>query len=229
MAERPVHEHIKDLSNSMVILSDKVLKNFSLAMDALHDCDNLSCAQIKLADGEIDASEVRLEEQCLIFLALQQPVAKDLRVIITILKINNDLERIGDLAVHVVERIPEVNSDFVAQFDFQKMGAIAKEMVQKSIQAFVNRDRELAEEVVEMDEELDAMHRGVFKKVSTGIRSADVNETTQFIVSLSISRYIERIGDHATRIAREVLYMITGAIVRHSEGSFEKLIESLKD
>ncbi len=229
MAERPVHEHIKDLSNSLVILSDKVLKNFSLSMDALMKCDNMGCSQIKLADGEIDASEVRLEEQCLIFLALQQPVAKDLRAIITILKINNDLERIGDLAVHIVERVPEVSSEFIRQFDFQKMGAIAKEMVQKSIQAFVNRDRELAEEVCDMDEELDAMHRAVFKKVSTEIRQADVNQTTQYIVSMSVSRYIERIGDHATRIAREVIYLVTGEIVRHSEGSFEKLIESLKD
>lgn len=228
MADRPVHEHIKDLSNALVIISDKVLKNFSGAMDALLSSNKTVSEEIRLADGEIDASEVRLEEQCLVFLALQQPVARDLRTIITILKINTDLERIGDLAVHISERIPEVHRNFLDNFHFEKMGLLAKEMVQKSIQAFVNKDRQLAEEVCNMDEELDAMHRAVFKKVSSEIRHADA-DATQYIVAMSISRYIERIGDHATRIAREVLYLITGDIIRHTEGSFEKLIQSLKD
>ena len=228
MADRPVHEHIKDLSNSLVILSDKVLKNFTGAMETLLNAEGRIGEDIKLADGEIDASEVRLEEQCLVFLALQQPVARDLRTIITILKINTDLERIGDLAVHIFERVPEVSHEFLQDFRFERMGGIAKEMVQKSIQAFVNQNRQLAEEVCEMDEELDTMHRAVFKKVSAEIRDAGT-DTNQYIVAMSISRYIERIGDHATRIAREVLYLVTGEIVRHTEGSFEKLIQSLKD
>ncbi len=228
MADRPVHEHIKDLSNSLVILSDKVLKNFTGAMETLLSAEDRIGEDIKLADGEIDASEVRLEEQCLVFLALQQPVARDLRTIITILKINTDLERIGDLAVHIFERVPEVSHVFLRDFRFERMGGMAKEMVQKSIQAFVNQDRQLAEEVCEMDEELDTMHRAVFKKVSVEIRDAGT-DTNQYIVAMSISRYIERIGDHATRIAREVLYLVTGEIVRHTEGSFEKLIQSLKD
>lgn len=228
MADRPVHEHIKDLSSSLVILSDKVLKNFTGAMEALLSSNTMVGEDIRLADGEIDASEVRLEEQCLVFLALQQPVARDLRTIITILKINTDLERMGDLAVHISERIPEIDREFLRDFHFEKMGQLAKEMVQKSIQAFVNKDRRLAEEVCDMDEELDAMHRAVFKKVSAEIRHAEA-DAGQYIVAMSISRYIERIGDHATRVAREVLYLITGEIIRHTEGSFEKLIQSLKD
>lgn len=228
MADRPVHEHIKDLSNSLVILSDKVLRNFTSAMDALLNPEESSGEDIRLADGEIDASEVRLEEQCLVFLALQQPVARDLRTIITILKINTDLERIGDLAVHIFERIPDVDHVFLQDFRFERMGGMAKEMVQKSIQAFVNQDRRLAEEVCDMDEDLDTMHRAVFKKVSAEIKNTS-RDTNQYIVAMSVSRYIERIGDHATRIAREVLYLVTGEIVRHTEGSFEKLIQSLKD
>ncbi len=228
MADRPVHEHIKDLSNSLVILSDKVLKNFTASLQALLRPAESLGEDIRLADGEIDASEVRLEEQCLIFLALQQPVARDLRTIITILKINTDLERIGDLAVHIYERIPEIKPGFLDHFQFEKMGELAKEMVQKSIQAFVNRDRQLAEEVCDMDEQLDTMHRLVFKKVSVELKGA-VEDTNQYIVAMSISRYIERIGDHATRIAREVIYLVTGEIARHTEGSFEKLIQSLKD
>ncbi len=229
MADRPVHEHIKELSNSLVILSDKVLKNFTCAMEALLKGDGLFCEDVKLADGEIDASEVRLEEQCLVFLALQQPVARDLRTIITILKINTDLERIGDLAVHIVEKIHEVQFDFMEKFNFRKMGDIAKEMLQKAIQSFVNNDRRLAEEVCRMDEELDLLHREVFKTVISEIHKEEV-DSNQYILAMSLSRYIERIGDHATKIAREVLYLITGEIFRHTdEGSFEKLIQSLKD
>ena len=228
MADRPVHEHIKELSNSLVILSDKVVKNFSGAMEALAGKAVPGLEEVRLVEGEIDASEVRLEESCLVFLALNQPVARDLRSIITILKINTDLERVGDLALHIYERIAEVDQDFLREFHFDKMGSVAKDMVQKSIQAFVNKDRKLAEEVCDMDEELDAMHRAVFKKVSAEIRVGEM-DSNQYIIALSISRYIERIGDHATRIAREVLFLITGEIVRHAEGSFEKLIQSLKD
>ena len=228
MADRPVHEHIKDLSKSLIVISDKVLRNFDGALKALLSADDRTMEDVRLADDEIDASEVRLEEQCLIFLALQQPVARDLRTIITILKINTDLERIGDLAVHIYERIPDVDAEFIANFRFGEMGAIAKEMVQKSIQAFVNKDRKLAEEVCFMDEQLDTMHREVFKRAASEIKLSGV-DTNQYIVAMSISRYIERIGDHTTRIAREVLYLVTGEIARHTEGSFEKLIQSLKD
>ncbi|ASQ90620.1 phosphate transport system regulatory protein PhoU [Prosthecochloris sp. GSB1] len=228
MADRPVHEHLKDLSRSLVILSDKVLKNFTGALAAILSPDTRSLESARLADDEIDASEVRLEEQCLVFLALQQPVAKDLRTIITILKINTDLERIGDLALHIFERIPEVDTEFMATFRFDEMGSLAKEMVQKSIQAFVNKDRKLADEVCQMDERLDTMHREVFRRAASELKHS-AEDTTQFIVAMSVSRYIERIGDHATRIAREVIYLITGEIVRHTEGSFEKLIQSLKD
>ncbi|MBC8524865.1 MAG: phosphate signaling complex protein PhoU [Chlorobium phaeobacteroides] len=228
MADRPVHEYIKELSNSLVILSDKVVKNFSAAIDAISGEAAQNLEEVRLVEDEIDASEVRLEESCLVFLALNQPVARDLRSIITILKINTDLERVGDLSVHICERIAEVDQDFLRDFHFEKMGYVAKDMVQKSIQAFVNNDRKLAEEVCDMDEELDALHRAVFKKVSAEIRVGEM-DSNQFITALSISRYIERIGDHATKIAREVLYLVTGEIVRHVEGSFEKLIQSLKD
>lgn len=228
MADRPVHEHIKDLSRSLVILSDKVLKNFTGALAAILSTDTRSLENARLADEEIDASEVRLEEQCLVFLALQQPVAKDLRTIITILKINTDLERIGDLALHIYERIPEVDSEFMGSFRFDEMGRIAREMIQKSIQAFVNKDRKLADEVCLMDEQLDTLHRDVFRRAANELKLSG-DDPAQLIVAMSISRYIERIGDHATRIAREVIYLVTGEIVRHNEGSFEKFIQSLKD
>ncbi|ARM31007.1 phosphate signaling complex protein PhoU [Prosthecochloris sp. HL-130-GSB] len=228
MSDRPVHEQIKELSQSLVLLSDKVLKNFASTLHALENPAMVQMDDIRDAENEIDINEVRLEERCLAFLALQQPVARDLRKIITIVKVNNDLERIGDLAMHIYDRVPDIDPDVIGEFGFQEMGEKAREMIQKSIQAFVNCDRILADEVLLMDEELDALHRSVFKIVASMLKEPGAN-SAQLILALSISRYIERMGDHATRIAQEVIYLITGEIIRHKEGSFEKLIQSLKD
>ncbi|TNJ36081.1 phosphate signaling complex protein PhoU [Prosthecochloris vibrioformis] len=228
MPERPVHEQIKELSQSLVLLSDKVLKNFTSTFQNLADPDAEASEMIRMAEDDIDISEVRLEEKCLVFLALQQPVARDLRKIITIVKINNDLERIADLVMHIYERTEEVDAAMVSRYRFEEMAEIAKDMIQKSIQAFVNSDRKLAEEVMFRDEELDTMHREVFRSVAGELKESG-SDSGRLMVALSVSRYIERMGDHATRIAQEVLYLVTGEIVRHVEGSFEKLVQSLKD
>jgi phosphate transport system protein len=228
MSERPVHEHIKELSEVLVQLSEKVLTNFKDALHAVRHQDLQFARRIRAVDDEINAAEVHLEEQCLAFLALQQPVARDLRTIVTIVKINDDLERIGDLAVHIIERMPELGADIMDRYDFDRMGGVAAEMVRKSIEAFVNRDRPLADEVCQSDEMVDAMHRMVFKKVAEVMKS-DGSNTDQLLAVLSVSRYIERMADHATRIALEVIYLVTGEIVRHSEDTFEKLIQSLRD
>jgi phosphate transport system protein len=228
MSERPVHEYIKELSEVLVQLSDKVLQNFDDALKAVTMQDSQLARRIRLTDDEIDLAEVKLEEQCLAFLALQQPVARDLRTVVTIVKINDDLERIGDLAVHIIERMPELGQEVMGRYEFEKMGSLSANMVKRAIEAFVNRDKQLAEHVCEMDEDVDAMHRVVFKKVADAMKACNT-ETEQLLAVLSVSRYIERMADHATRIAREVLYLVTGEIVRHTEDTFEKLIQSLKD
>ncbi|NTW11077.1 MAG: phosphate signaling complex protein PhoU [Chlorobiaceae bacterium] len=228
MSERPVHELIRELSMVLVQLSDKVLQNYFEALQVMKNRDEQSARRIRMVDNEIDMAEVNLEERCLAFLALQQPVAKDLRTIVTIIKINDDLERIGDLAVHIIERLPEIGPEMLDLFEFETMGIQAGEMVRKSIEAFVQKDRELADEVCALDEHIDIMHRKVFKKVTSLMKTPDAR-TDELISALSISRYIERMADHATRIAHEVIYLVTGEIVRHKDGSYEKLIESLKE
>ncbi len=228
MSERPVHELIRELSLVLVELSDKVLQNYFEALQAMKNRDEQSARRIRMVDNEIDMAEVNLEEQCLAFLALQQPVARDLRTIVTIIKINDDLERIGDLAVHIIDRIPEIGPDMLESFEFETMGTRAGEMVRKSIEAFVKRDRILADEVCALDEQIDIMHRKVFREVTRMIKFQG-SESDELIAALSISRYIERMADHATRIAHEVIYLVTGEIVRHKDSSYEKLIESLKE
>lgn len=228
MSERPVHEHLKELSEVLVQLADKVLQNFNDALQTVKVQDAQRARKIRLIDNEIDLAEVKLEEQCLAFLALQQPVARDLRTVVTIIKINDDLERIGDLAVHIIERMPDLGHQVMEQYEFEQMGNLSAGMVKQAIEAFVARDKQLAEKVCDTDEAVDTMHRVVFRKVSESMKTGTAN-TEQLLAVLSVSRYIERMADHATRIAREVLYLVTGEIVRHNEDTFEKLIQSLKD
>jgi len=175
MSERPVHELIKELSGVLVQLSDKVLQNFILSLNAIKHQDVESARRIRMVDDEIDRAEVDLEERCLAFLALQQPVARDLRTIVTIMKINDDLERIGDLAVHIIDRMPEISTGMLEMFAFEKMGVHAGAMVKQSIEAYIARDRNLAEEVCALDEEVDVMHRAAFKKVTRLMKTADAN------------------------------------------------------
>ncbi len=228
MSPRPVHELITELSSVLVHISDKVVANLYNALDAVKREDEQGARQIRIVDHEIDMAEVSLEERCLAFLALQQPVAGDLRTIITIIKINDDLERIGDLAVHIIDRMPEINPEMLDSFSFEVMGRKTGEMVSKSIQAFISKDRSLADEVCALDDEIDVMHRAVFKKV-TGLMKSSSSDVDPLIAALSISRYIERMADHASRIAHEVIYLVTGEIVRHNGGFYEKLIESINE
>ena len=219
MPERPVHELIKELSEVLVQLSDKVVGNLLASLDAVKNQDKEGARNIRMVDDEIDVAEVNLEWRCLSFLALQQPVARDLRTIVTIIKINDDLERIGDLVVHIIERMPDISPEILELFAFESMGMLAGDMVKKSIEAFVAKDRILANQVCALDEEVDVMHRSVFKKVTALMKepNADIN---QLIAALSLSRYIERMADHASRIANEVIFLVTGEIIRHREGFF---------
>ena len=228
MSERPVHELIKELSQILVQLSEKVLENFFLSLNAIKNKDVDNARRIRMVDKEIDMAEVDLEERCLAFLALQQPVARDLRSIVTIMKINDDLERIGDLAVHIIDRMPEISQALLSSFAFETMGMHAGVMVKQSIEAFASKDRNLADEVCALDEEIDIMHRAAFKKVTKLMKTEDAN-VDELIAALSISRYIERMADHAAMIAREVIYLITGEIVRHKDDFYENVLESLDD
>jgi phosphate transport system protein len=160
--------------------------------------------------------EVQIEENCLKTLALHQPVAIDLRFIIAVLKINSDLERVGDLAVNVAERAaflatqPPVD----ISFDFQAMARKAQEMLKRSLDSLVNLSAAQAREVLLGDDEIDVMNRRMYLIVQDAIRTHP-DQTESLIHMLSASRHLERIADHATNVAEDVIYMIEGVIVRH--------------
>ncbi|MBN1846104.1 MAG: phosphate signaling complex protein PhoU [Sedimentisphaerales bacterium] len=167
-------------------------------------------------DLEIDYVEVDVEEECLKILALHQPVAVDLRFIIAVLKINNDLERIGDLAVNIAERALYLVSQppLGVSLDFVGMARRVQRMLKNSLDALVNFSASLAKEVCLDDDEVDAMNRQMYLSVQQGIRSQP-QRVEPLIHMLSVSRHLERIADHATNIAEDVIYMVEGEIVRH--------------
>jgi len=116
MSERPAHLLIKELSQILAQLSGKVVGNFLDALHAVKHHDDYGARHIRIVENEIDVSEINLEERCLAFLALQQPVAMDLRAIVTIIKINDELKHIGDLAIHIIDRIPEISPEMLESF-----------------------------------------------------------------------------------------------------------------
>ncbi len=225
MSERPTHLLIKELSLILAQLSGKVVGNFLDALHAVKHHDDQGARHIRIVENEIDVAEVNLEERCLAFLALQQPVAKDLRAIVSIIKINDELKHIGDLAIHIIDRIPEISPEMLESFEFENICMHAGEMVKKSIEAFISKDSILARLVSAMDEDIDSIHRKVFKRVTSLMKKPD-SDVDQLIAALSISRYIERMADHATRIANEVVFLVTGEMVRHTEWSYDQLITS---
>ncbi|MEJ2155652.1 MAG: phosphate signaling complex protein PhoU [Desulfobacteraceae bacterium] len=169
-------------------------------------------------DWEIDEMEVEVEEECLKILALHQPVAVDLRFIVTVIKINNDLERIGDQAVNIAERVLTISKrpemDFV--FDYLPMAEKAEAMLKMSLDALVNVDVDLAFKVITLDDEVDALKTLAYDRIKAAIKMNP--ERVGYLINLMlISRHLERLADHATNIAEEVIYLIEGEIVRHGK------------
>ena len=213
---------IEKIKKKLLELCAQVEEQLWQAVKSIKD-SNIDLAHAVIDyDSHIDQEEVDVEEECLKTLALYQPVAIDLRFIVTALKINNDLERIADLSVNIAER-----SEFLANqspvetpFDFETMAEKVQTMLRKSIDALVNIDCSLAHEVCKMDDEVDAINRQMYDLVKQEILKKP-DHIESLIHLLSVSRHLERIGDHATNIAEDVIYMAEGKIVRHKAESYK--------
>ncbi len=207
---------IDGLKQKILFVGTLVEEAIAKAISALSSRDrNLANAVIE-ADAEIDRMEVDVEEEVLKILALYQPVAADLRFVVAVLKINNDLERMGDLAKNVAKRVVFLaNCDrFDLPVDFRGMAMLAQSMVKRSLDALVNSDPALAQKVRESDDEVDVMRRVIENQIEEQI--ATHPERTDCLLRLaSVARHLERIADMATNIAEDVIYMVEGEIVRH--------------
>ncbi len=211
-----LQRELDNLKKAILTLSAMAEQSVRDATLAVTKRDEALARSVIEKDVELDQMEVEIEETCLKILALHQPVAIDLRFIIAVLKINSDLERVGDLAVNVAERAvflatqPKVD----AVFDFATMADKAKTMLKQSLDALVNFDAKLAYAVCQSDDEIDALNRDMYLMVQQAIH-LHPEHTESLIHILSTSRHLERIADHATNIAEDVIYMVQGEIVRH--------------
>lgn len=211
-----LHRELDKIKKRILSLGAMVEDRVRLSLDAVENRDAALAQKIIESDWEVDEVEVEVEEECLKVLALHQPVAVDLRFLIATIKINNDLERIGDQAVNIAERViiiaKQSVSDFV--FDYQGMGQKTEDMLKMSLDALVNLDVDLAFKVLTLDDEVDAINKQAYDQIKTAIREVPVN--VGYLVNLMlIARHLERLADHATNIAEEVIYLIEGEIVRH--------------
>jgi phosphate transport system protein len=186
------------------------------SVEALRKRDVQLAEAIIKADNVIDRMEVDSEEECLKVLALHQPVAGDLRFIVAILKINSDLERIGDFAVHIAEKAIQLSKQKAVRVpdEFFEMAEKTQIMMKKSIEALINLDAELARSISFSDDEIDDLNKKISDQAKAEIRAHPEN-LDPLSNLLSVSRSIERIADHVTNIAEDVIYMIEGEIVRH--------------
>jgi phosphate transport system protein len=211
-----LRREIERLKHMVLSLSAIVEENVRKAVTSISERDPDLAREVRAKDHEIDQMEVDVEEECLKILALYQPVAVDLRLIISALKINNDLERIGDLAVNIAKRALFLaeKPDIGIPFDFGEICRRSLEMLRQSLDALMTMNAELAHQVLASDDEVDAINRKMYVRITGAIHKAP--EQTEVLLSyLSATRHLERIADYATNIAEDVIYLTEGEIVRH--------------
>ena len=218
-----LHREIDDLKKQLLMLATVVEERVRMAVKAIDRRDTETALSVIDGDSEIDRMEVELEEEGLKVLALHQPVAIDLRYIIAILKINNDLERIGDLAVNLAKSAVflAAHPKMDVLLDFPTMADKAQAMFKKSLDALVEMDDRLAYEVCAADEEVDALRDEMDELVMEKLRTQP-EHLESFLHLLGVSRRLERVADHATNIAEDVLYMIEGDVVRHKAEEYSR-------
>jgi len=215
-------KELENIKKRILALGAMVEERVQMAIKAIDTNDSDLAQKIIKTDYEIDEVEVEIEEECLKVLALHQPMASDLRFIVAVIKINAELERIGDEAVNIAERV-EVTAkreqlDFY--FDYSSMGEKAQAMLKMSLDALIHLDYDRAFEVVIMDDQVDKIKREAYDKIKKAM--GDNPDKIGYLINLFlISRHLERLADHATNIAEQVVYLVEGEIIRHAPYSRE--------
>ncbi len=207
-----------EMRTSILRLAGEVERRLAEVLAATERRDKEALQGWMARDSEIDDWEVRIEEECLKILALHQPVARDLRFVVAVLKINNDLERIGDIVVNIADRGIRLAAFPVTplQAILMQMGRAVREMLASSLDALMELDVAMAEAVIDRDDEVDRLNVEVIGGVIAHATLANTGAVTEaLILTHSVARDLERIGDHATNIAEDVAYLVDGTIIRH--------------
>lgn len=217
--QRHFHEELEALKQTLLAMGGLVEDQIRRVMHALVERDDALAQEVIDRDRQVNTYDVEVDEKCVELLALHQPTASDLRFITTAMKIVTDLERIGDQAVNIAQRAIELNQEpqLKPYIDLPRMAEKAEQMVKESLDAFVNRDAALARRVCADDDQVDALKEQVFRELLTFMME-DPRTIPRAIRLILISRFLERVADHATNIAEMVVYLVEGKMVRHTLG-----------
>jgi phosphate transport system protein len=209
-------EELAELNHRLLVMGDLAEERLRAAMQALLDRDRVLMASVIQGDEAINRLHLEIDDRCFKLLALHQPMAVDLRMIVAAVKINSDLERVGDLAVNVAEASERYleHAPVKPLIDIPRMGSMAQRMLDEAIKAFVSRDVELAQAVLTQDDVLDGLKDQIFRELLTYMLG-DTRKIEPGIDLILISRHLERVGDHATNIAEDVIFIVEARDVRH--------------
>lgn len=214
--DRHFEGELQELRHQLLEMGGLVEQQIADAMRALVERDDAFARQVIERDRTVNRMEVQIDEICLRLLALHQPAARDLRLITTALKITTDLERVGDMAENICERVIELSREpqLKPLIDLPRMGSIAQRMLRQSLDAFVREDTELALQVCEQDDEVDRLAAQLLRELLTFMME-DPHTISRALRLTFVSKYLERIADHATNISEMVVFMVKGKSIRH--------------
>ncbi len=215
--KRHFDEELKELHKEILKMGVMTQEGIYKSIESLKNRDKAQAQEVITSDEKIDELELAIDEKCIDLIARYQPMASDLRFIATAMKINADLERIADLAVDICQRALAIIDKPILKplIDIPKLSEVAQKMVKDAIDAFVNRDPELARSVVRSDPQADSLRNKVQDELINDYMARDSKTVDRAVPLLLIARHLERICDHATNIAEDVIYMVEAKVVKH--------------
>ena len=214
---RHFHEELTELNNDILKMGTLAEEAVAKAVQALKERDVDAAQAIIDDDGKVDEMELMIDEKCLDLIARQQPMAVDLRFITTGMRLNTELECIADLAVDIAQHVIEMADEPLLKplVDIPRLASIAQKMVRMAIDAFIARDIDTAKRVLDMEPEADALRDAIHKELVDVYIAKDPLSAPRAIQLLLIARFLERVSDHATYIAEDVIYMVKAEVVKH--------------
>jgi phosphate transport system protein len=213
------HQELEELKHRILAMAGMAEQAVDLAVQAYSQRDLGLCKRVIDNESAINRAEREVDEMAIDLLAMQQPMAVDLRFILAVIKINADLERVGDQAVNIAQRVMNIieQSPIDLPVDIPAMASRVRAMVRDALRSFIEADTDLAKHVLEGDDEIDRMNHEAFAELSRCMQTRP-GSAVQALDALSIARNLERVADHATNIAEDVIFWVRGADVRHGAG-----------
>ena len=217
--ERRLDQDLERVRQQLLKMGGMVEGMVAKATQALLDRSQQLCTEVIESDRDVDHLEIEIDELCHLILGTKQPAAIDLRFLVAVMKINSDLERIGDSAVNIAQSAEQLNDQppLKPYIDLPHLSTLVQDMVRRSLDAFVRKDARMATEVCQSDDAVDGLYKQLFRELLTYMIE-DPKTVSRALHLLLISRNMERIADHATNIAEDVIYYVEGRDIRHSAG-----------